>query len=106
MRRGEVWWADLPPPMGERPVLLVSRDEAYLVRANVMVAPVTTRVRRIRAEVPLGRKEGLPPASVANLDSLATVPKSALRRRLGGLGREGIGAMDEALHFSLGLEHG
>jgi len=104
MRRGEVWWADLPPPVGECPVLLVSRDEAYAVRAFVMVAPVTTRVRKIRAEVPLGKKNGLPRASVANVDSLATVPTSALRRRMGGLAGAGIRTLDEALQFSLGLE--
>ncbi|RPJ34838.1 MAG: type II toxin-antitoxin system PemK/MazF family toxin [Planctomycetaceae bacterium] len=54
MRRGEVWWADLPPPTGRRPVVLLSRDDAYAVRALVTVAPVTTRIRSIPAEVPLG----------------------------------------------------
>ena len=39
MRRGEVWWADLPPPAGRRPVLLLSRNEAYAVRQLVTVAP-------------------------------------------------------------------
>ena len=31
MRRGEVWWADLPAPAGRRPVVLLSRNEAYAV---------------------------------------------------------------------------
>jgi len=47
MRRGEVWWADLPLPVGRRPVVLLSRNEAYQVRDNVTVAPVTTRIRVI-----------------------------------------------------------
>jgi len=105
VRRGEVWWAELPEPVGPRPVLLVSRDEAYDVRAFVMVAPVTTRIRRIKAEVTLGEREGLERRSVANLDSIATVPKAALRRRLGALGIEKGRAVEEALHFSLGLGH-
>ncbi|MCH8087678.1 MAG: type II toxin-antitoxin system PemK/MazF family toxin, partial [Chloroflexi bacterium] len=40
MRRGEVWWADLPPPSGRRPVVLLSRDAAYTVRNLVLVTPV------------------------------------------------------------------
>jgi mRNA-degrading endonuclease toxin of MazEF toxin-antitoxin module len=27
MRRGEVWWADLPAPAGKRPVVLLSRND-------------------------------------------------------------------------------
>jgi hypothetical protein len=69
MKRGEVWWADLPPPTGRRPVVLLSRDEAYAVRALVTVASVTTRIRSIPAEVPLGPEDGLPRDCVANLDN-------------------------------------
>lgn len=58
MKRGEVWWADLPPPAGRRPVVLLSRDEAYAIRALVIVAPVTTRVRSIPAEVPWVQRMG------------------------------------------------
>lgn len=45
MKRGEVWWADLEPPTGRRPVLLLSRNEAYGVRRLILVAPLTTRLR-------------------------------------------------------------
>jgi mRNA interferase MazF len=104
LRRGEIWWAELPSPAGSRPVLLVSRDEAYDIRAFVMVAPVTTTIRRIPSEVPVGPPQGLPRASVANLDSLATVPKATFRRRIGVLDAEKMEAVERALHFSLGLE--
>jgi hypothetical protein len=53
-------WAELSPPAGRRPVLLLSRNEAYEVWQLVMVAPVTTRVRRIVSEVPLEPEDGLP----------------------------------------------
>jgi mRNA interferase MazF len=75
MRRGEVWWADLPPPTGRRPVVLLSRNEAYAVRALVTVAPVTTRIRSIPAEVSLGPEDGLPRDCVANLDTIITIAK-------------------------------
>lgn len=103
MRRGEIWWADLPEPAGHRPVLLVSRDEAYAVRLFVTVAPVTTRVRDIPSEVTLGPAEGLPRPCVANLDSLQTVPKAQLGRRMTLLPAEKLTEMDEALRFALGL---
>jgi mRNA interferase MazF len=79
VKRGEIWWAELPRPAGRRPVILLSRDEAYEVRRLVTVAPVTTRVRGIPVEVPLGPKDGMPQERVANLDTVTTIPKDALR---------------------------
>ena len=103
MRRGEVWWAELPSPAGRRPVLLLSRNEAYAVRDLVTVAPISSRIRRIPAEVALGRADGLPRRCVANLDSLTTIPKRVLTQRLTTLAPERVGAVDRALRFALGL---
>ncbi|OLB04610.1 MAG: hypothetical protein AUH06_11625 [Gemmatimonadetes bacterium 13_2_20CM_69_27] len=104
MRRGEVWWAQLPPPVGRRPVVLVSRDEAYAIRELVTVVPITTQVRGIPVEVPLGRDEGLPRRSVANTDTLTTIPKRTLRQYAGVLSGDKAAALDAALRFALGLE--
>ena len=104
MRRGEVWWAELPAPAGRRPVVLLSRDEAYLIRDLATVAPVTTRIRNIPTEVLLGSAEGLPRSCVANLDTITTIPKKALRERLCLLRPEKIEAVDAALRFALGLD--
>ncbi len=82
MKRGEVWWANLPAPVGRRPVVLVSRDEAYRVRDLVMIAPVTTRMRNIPTEVELGPQDGMPRPCVINCDSLATIPKARLRSKI------------------------
>ena len=38
MRRGEVWWANLPPPAGRRPVLITTRDSAITVRDSYCCA--------------------------------------------------------------------
>ncbi len=104
MRRGEIWWAELAAPAGRRPVLLLSRNEAYAVRELVTVAPVTTRIRGIPSELPLGPEDGLPKACVVNLDTITTIAKASLRERLTSLGAEKLRAVDVALHFSLGLE--
>lgn len=103
MKRGEVWWADLAPPLGRRPVALVSRDEAYRIRDWITVAPVTTRIRGIRVEVELGPEEGLPRRSVANCDSLITIPKAALKTRITLLDAPKIQALNEAIKFALDL---
>jgi mRNA interferase MazF len=104
MKRGEIWWAELSPPAGRRPVLLLSRNEAYVVRELVIVAPLTTRIRGIPSEVPLGDEDGVPRPCVINLDTIATVAKASLRERLTALSGDKLKAVDEALHFSLGLE--
>ena len=68
MKRGEAWWAELPSPIGKRPVLLLSRNEAYVVRNAVTVAEITTTIRGIPVEVVLGPQDGLPKKCVVNLD--------------------------------------
>lgn len=103
MRRGEVWWADLPAPAGRRPVILLSRNEAYAVRELVTVAPITTRVRRIPTEVPLGPAEGLPKTCVVNLDTITTIPRRTLTEPIGPLPPDKLIAVKRPLMFALGL---
>lgn len=104
MKRGEIWWAELAPPAGRRPVLLLCRNDAYAVRGLVIVAPLTTRIRGIPSEVPLGDEDGVPRACVANLDTISTIARASLCERLTALSGEKLKAVEEALHFSLGLE--
>lgn len=85
--RGELWWGETPDERG-RPFLVVSRDAANLVMQRVLVAPVTTRVRSIPSELPVGMTEGLPHASVASFDNIRPFPKVMLVRRLGTLAPE------------------
>lgn len=103
VRRGEVWWADLPKPVGRRPVVLVSRDEAYAVLSGVTVAEVTSTIRGIRSEVPVGREEGLRRRSVINTDNLHTVPKRLLTDRIGRLQPSKLDALASAIEYSLAL---
>ena len=104
MKRGEVWWADLPKPAGRRPVVLVSRDEAYPVRELVIVVPVITRRRQIPVEVPLGRDEGMRRRCVANADTITTIPKRTLVEYAGMLSGEKVAMLDAAIRFALALD--
>jgi mRNA interferase MazF len=101
VKRGEVWWARVDK---RRPVVLISRDEAYDVRALVIAAPVTTTVRSYAVEVRLGRREGLPRACVVNCDWLITLPKTDLLERAGTLSGSKLDELDAALRFALGLD--
>jgi mRNA interferase MazF len=104
MKRGEIWWAELDPPAGRRPVVLLSRDDAYNVRSLVVIAPLTTRVRHIPSEVSLGAEDGLPRDCVINLDTITTVPKDCLRGQLTVLSKRKLRELEEAVHFALGLD--
>ncbi len=103
MRRGEVGWAVLSKPAGRRPVVLLSRDEAYAARELVTIAPVTTRIRDLPVEVPLGATEGLPRPCVAHLDTITTIPKKSLTERISALSEPKVAELDAALRFALGL---
>ncbi len=103
MRRGEVWWSQLSPPIGRRPVVLLSRDSAYRVRLAVTVAPVTRTIRNIPVEVSLDERDGLPSRCVANLDDIATIPKTLIKRRIAVLSAEKMQEVEAAIRFALDL---
>lgn len=104
MQRGEIWWADLPPPSGRRPVLLLSRDGSYPIRNFIIMSPLTTRRRGLRTEVNLGPDDGLPRFSVVNLDVIITERKQCLLERIGDLDPTQMRAVEDAIRFALGME--
>lgn len=104
MRRGEVWWAQLPSPWGRRPVLLVARNEAYPLLTWVMVAPLTTRIRPIPTAVRLDPDaDGVPEPSAVSLDNIQAIRKDWLDVRIVPLRREKMDAIERAIHFAFGL---
>jgi len=103
MKRGEVWWANIPQPIGRRPVVLLSRNAAYAVRSSVTVAPITRTVHEIPVEVRLGPEEGLPKDCVANLDNIVTVSKKRQDRNLTTLSPEKMRSIEQAIKFALDL---
>jgi len=103
MKRGEVWWAALPAPVGRRPVVLLSRDAAYRVRSAATVAPLTRTIRNIPVEVPLDRRDGVSARCVVNLDDLATIPLKMLSDRITTLSAERMAQVEQAIRFALDL---
>lgn len=102
MNRGEVYDAELPG--GSHPAVIVTRDRAIPVLRNVCVAAVTSTIRELPTEVPLGPAQGLARDCVVNCDNLFTLPKRTLRRRRGALGSEELQGLNEALRIALDLD--
>ena len=103
MNRGDVHTIDWPG-VGEHPSVIVTRDSAIPFLSNVTVVLVTSTVRGLRTEVPLGPGEGLQHESVANCDNVLTIRKDAVGARRGRLGPERVRQLDGALALALGLD--
>ena len=103
MHKGDIWWAESPKPVGRRPVLILTRDEAVRVRDHITVAMVTTKIRGISTEVLLKKEDGLPKECVVNLDVINTVPKESLTEYITALSEEKLQAAEKALKFALDL---
>lgn len=82
---------------------MLSRDSAYDVRSLVTVAPVTTRMRGISAEVRLGAADGMPRECVVNLDNINTISQHLLQRFMVDLSQQKLSAVEDAIRFALGM---
>ena len=101
MKRDEVWWAELPPPVGSRPVVILTRDAVLPSIGGIVVVLVTRTVRQLPTEVPLGRRQGLPMQCVANFDNLLTVPRHRLVRLMGACDAGKIAELNRAIKVAL-----
>ena len=84
MQQGDVWLLELADQK-PRPCLVITRNEALSVRNHVTVVPITRTVRGIPTEVAFGAADGVRFDSVASFDSVGTVARASLTRRLGRL---------------------
>jgi mRNA interferase MazF len=104
MNRGEIWEADLTPPIKRRPVLLLSRDSMPIGRPEITVAYLTTNIRSTPAEVPLSAAhDGVRKDCVVNLDSINTISKSCLLHHICTLSHARMKEVAEAIQFALNL---
>jgi len=101
MRQYEIRWANLPEPIGRRPVLLLTRTPAYAYLNKVIIAEITSTIRGIAQEVPLGVAEGVSRPSVANLDNIHVIPKTAVGEHLGRLAITREREIKRALGYAL-----
>ncbi|HEY7632293.1 MAG TPA: type II toxin-antitoxin system PemK/MazF family toxin [Thermoleophilaceae bacterium] len=101
MRRGEVWWLEVPDA-GRRPVCILTRKAAIDVLTSVLVAPATRTIRDIPTEVRLTKRDGMPSACVLSFDNLVTVPKAFLTKRITHVPEAKLPELCEALRAATG----
>jgi len=112
VRRGEIWWADLPKPRGSepgfrRPVLIV-QDNAFnrskintvivaTITSNVFLASAPGNVRLAKRSTKLGKE------SVVNVSQIITLDKSFLSEKVGKLSAKLQEEINEGLKLIFAL---
>lgn len=87
-----------------RPVLVLTRELVRPHLGRVTVAPITSTVRGLSTEVPVGSANGLDQPSVVSCDNIVTVLKSALGRHIGYLLPAQEAALARAIHAAFDLD--
>ena len=112
MLRGEIWWADLPTPVGSepgyrRPIVIIQDDTFTQSNLRTVIAIVITsnlELARSPGNVFLpSRQTGLPKDSVANVSQVLTIDKSFLTECIGFIPGDLQGEIDEGLRMILYL---
>jgi mRNA interferase MazF len=86
-----------------RPVLVLTREAVRPYLTRVTVAPITSTVRGLSTEVPVGQRNGLDHESVVSCDNIVTVPAGALGRHLGYLLADQERGLAEAIQAAFDL---
>jgi mRNA interferase MazF len=112
MKRGEIWWADLPEPLGaepgyRRPVVIVSNDSYnQTLIQTVIVLMITSNLKyaKLSNNIFLSKEEtGLNTDSVINITQLGTIDRGLLEQRLGSVNQVTLEQLNENLKTVLGL---
>ena len=109
--QGEIWWADLPAPVGSgpgfrQPLVVVQGDALNRSRlATAVCVPLTSNLRW--ADAPgnvllAARTTGLPQDSVANVSQVIALDRNLLDERAGKLSQAKLELLLSGLDVVLG----
>lgn len=87
-----------------RPVLILTRELVRPHLNRVTVAPITSTVRGLSTEVPVGPANGLDHDCVISCDNIVTLPVTALGRQIGYLFPSQEPELTAAIHAAFDLE--
>lgn len=112
VKRGEIWWADLPDPRGSepgfrRPALIIQADSFNHSGIQTVIVAVLTGNLRL-AEAPgnvliPARISGLPRDSVVNVSQLLALDRSFLTEHAGKLHGRLLADVNAGLRLVLDL---
>lgn len=116
IRRGDVVLVPFPyvtdfKKAKTRPALVIQNDTGNRFSSTVIIALISSSMpeKRYPMHYPIpypsavAKAAGLQKSSLVKMETLITLPKRAILRRLGALPREAIREADSALAFSLDL---
>ena len=108
MNRGEVWWVNFDPSVGEeiikiRPAVVVSNDESNAIFRRLQVVPFTTSLDRTYPGDVYLTFNGVRQKAMAN--QITTVSNLRFRNRMGVLPTEDMHLIEEAIILQLDLSH-
>ncbi len=89
-----------------RPALVLTRQSKLHLLAWVTVAPITSTVRGITSEVPVGPRNGLDHDSVVSCDNITTVRRSDVGETIGLLFDDQELALARAISDAFDLDLG
>lgn len=87
-----------------RPVLVLTRELVRPYLRNVTVAPITSTVRGLSTEVPVGPANGLDHEGVISCDNITTIPARQLLSQVGYLLPQQERALTEAIVAAFDLD--
>lgn len=112
IRRGEIWWASLPAPLGSepgyrRPALILQSDVFNQSRIATVIGVILTSNTKL-AQAPgnvllSGTHTGLPKDSVANISQIVTIDKHFLTEKIGVLSDKLLKQIEDGVRLILCL---
>ena len=111
-RRGDIYFADLDPVVGSeqggtRPVIVIQNDTGNKHSPTLIVATVTTRIRKkenMPTHLLIKDNPAFREASVVQLEQIRTIDKCKIDNYLGKVTPHEMVAIEKALSISLAME--
>ena len=111
-RRGDIYFADLDPGVGSeqggtRPVIVIQNDTGNKHSPTLIVATVTTRIRKkenMPTHLLIKDNPAFREASVVQLEQIRTIDKCRIDNYLGKVTPHEMVAIEKALSISLAME--
>jgi mRNA interferase MazF len=105
MIQGDIYWVSLKKPDKRRPVLILTRNSAIPELNSMVVASITTTVRKdLDSQVLLGVEDGMPQDCSISLDNIHTLPRANFGSYITHLPRERMVEVFESIKFAFGME--